>query len=204
MDFKRTQAPGIILHDWGLVEYETARRQMDEIHEAAVRDGRNHLIFCSHPSVFTVGSDGGEWPVPTVPTDRGGSITCHSEGQLVTYFCFQAPRPALFYRRVLRAYEAFFAELLPAVRYDKNRPGFYVANRKIASLGFRYRRGVSLHGVALNVDVDLAFHSLVAPCNLEGISPTSLAAEGVNIAMEDGTSILLAKIMEAFNDPVQA
>ena len=199
MGFKRTQAPGIILHDWGLVEYEAARRRMDEIHEAAVRDGRNHLIFCSHPSVFTVGSDGGEWPVPTVPTDRGGSITCHAPGQLVTYFCFQAPRPALFYRRVLRAYEAFFADLLPAVRYDKSRPGFYVENRKIASLGFRYRQGVSLHGVALNVDVDLEFCNQVAPCGLEGIVPTSLLGEGIGISLHEARERIASAIEASFS-----
>lgn len=188
----------MIVHDWGLVEYEAARQQMDEIHEKAVKDGRNHLIFCSHPPVFTVGSNGGEWPVSTVSTDRGGSITCHAPGQLVAYFCFQATQPALFYRRVLRAYEAFFSELLPEVRYDKNRPGFYIQNRKIASLGFRYRRGVSLHGVALNVDVDLEFCNQVAPCGLEGVRVGSLQAEGVDIPIDVLRQRLLHFLRETF------
>ncbi len=193
----------MVLHRWGSVEYEIARERMRKVHSLARKDGQNHLIFCSHPKVFTVGSDGGEWPVPTIRTDRGGSITCHSEGQSVSYFCFQAQKPPLFYRRVLNAYRALFDELLPKALYDKERPGFYIGGRKIASLGFRYSEGVSLHGVALNVDVDLKFHALVAPCNLDGVVPTSLVAEGVTLSMEEVESLLLEKISEAFDETVQ-
>ncbi len=186
----------MILHRWGPIPYEDAREKMDEVHAAACRDGENHLIFCSHPLCYTVGSDDpGGWPVETIPTDRGGSITCHSPGQLVAYFCFQAPEPAAFYRRVRRAYDALFADLLPQARYDTKRPGWYIENRKIASLGFRYRNGVSLHGVSLNVDVDLEAHNRVAPCNLEGITATSLAAEGKVISLEEAEALLLTKII---------
>ncbi len=193
----------MVLHRWGIVSYESARDKMQKVHVLARKDGQNHLIFCSHPKIFTVGSEGGEWPIATVRTDRGGSITCHSEGQLVSYFCFQARKPPLFYRRVLNAYRGLFDEVLPKALYDKERPGFYVGRRKIASLGFRYSEGVSLHGVALNVDVDLKFHALVSPCNLEGVVPTSLFAEGVALSMEEVESLLIEKISEAFDDPLQ-
>ncbi|WP_353662879.1 lipoyl(octanoyl) transferase LipB [Hydrogenimonas sp. SS33] len=191
----------MILHHWGLIDYETARKQMDEVHAQACRDGQNHLIFCQHPDVFTVGrDDNGSWPVPTLRTDRGGSVTCHSPGQLVAYFCFQAPQPALFYRRVVRAYEALFDLLKVPARYNRETPGFYIENRKIASLGFRYRSGVSLHGVALNVDVDLAFHSRVNPCGLEGIVPTSLRAEGCDISIAAVEDSLTEHLCKAFDE----
>ena len=194
----------MVLHDWGLLPYREARERMDAVHTEAVRDGKNHLILCSHPAVFTVGSDGGgPWPVPVVPTDRGGSVTCHSEGQAVFYFCFQVREPAAFYRRVRQAFDAFFARVLPAARYDAKRPGWYVDRRKVASLGFRYRQGVSLHGVALNVDVDLAFHSLVAPCGLEGVTPTSLAAEGVPMAPEEVFETLVRHIADTFGEKIE-
>jgi lipoyl(octanoyl) transferase len=189
----------MILHRWGLIDYEEARKKMDEIHAQACQDGKNHLIFCQHPNIFTVGSDDQRrWPVPTLRTDRGGSITCHSPGQLVSYFCFQAPRPALFYRRVIRAYEDLFEALDLPAHYDRQNPGFYLKNRKIASLGFRYRKGVSLHGVALNVDVDLNFHSRVNPCGLEGIVPTSINAERCALAFSDIETMLHDRIKQQF------
>ena len=192
----------MILHDWGLLPYETARQRMDEIHARARLDSQNHLIFCEHLPVFTVGPEGaGTWPVPTVPTDRGGSITCHAPGQMVVYFCFQAPQPALFYRRVVRAFDAFFRDAQLPARYDRRRPGWYLeGRRKIASLGFRYRGGVSLHGVALNVDPDLDFCNRVSPCGLAGVTATSLKAEGVSIRMEEVRKLLWDTIRELFGE----
>ena len=193
----------MILHRWGLIPYEKAREQMDEIHAEAVADEKNHLIFCSHPLCYTVGSDDpGGWPVETIPVDRGGSITCHSPGQLVSYFCFQAREPAVFYRKVRRAYDALFAELLPEASYDAKRPGWYIDNRKIASLGFRYRNGVSLHGVSLNIDVNLKAHNRVAPCNLDGISATSLANEGVDRTNDELEKLLLNSVRQVWNEPI--
>ncbi len=178
---------------------------MREVHDIAVREGGNHLILCSHPPVFTVGpNEKREWGVPAVRTDRGGSITCHGPGQLVAYFCFQAPRPALFYRKVVRAYDALFATLLPAARYDAKRPGWYLdGTRKVASLGFRYEKGVSRHGVALNVDVDLDFCNRVAPCALKGVRASSLRAEGVKASMERVETVLLAALCEAFGETLE-
>ncbi len=192
----------MILHHWGLIPYEKARKRMNEVHARACRDGQNHLILCSHPLCYTVGSDdSGAWPVPVIPTDRGGSITCHSEGQLVVYFCFQAQEPAAFYRKVRRAYDELFAQFLPKVRYDAKRPGWYVENRKIASLGFRYKKGVSLHGVSLNVDVDLKAHNRVAPCNLDGVIATSLLNEGVLLDEENLSRDLIQLLSQSFDDP---
>jgi len=192
------------LHRWQEVPYTEAMDRMRQVHAEACRDGENHLIFCSHPPVFTVGTDTKRsWGVKAVPSDRGGSITCHSPGQAVSYFCFQVPQPARFYRNVLTAYEAFFTEVLPTVTYRKEAPGFYIENRKIASLGFRYARGVSLHGVALNVSVDLALHRQISPCGLEGIVATSLEAEGVAISVAEAENRLLACIAEAFDEDVE-
>ncbi|QOP45783.1 lipoyl(octanoyl) transferase LipB [Sulfurimonas paralvinellae] len=193
----------MILHDWGEIEYTHARERMQEIHTRALYDKQNHLILCSHPNVFTVGSDTKEsFDVRVVQSDRGGSITCHTPGQSVFYFCFLVQNPAVFYKKVLNAFEDFFMKNLSAVTYNKGRPGFYIQNRKIASLGFRYSQGVSLHGVALNVDVDLNFHSQVSPCNLEGIVPTSLKAEGVNLTQEQVNDELIMMIKKSFGDAV--
>ena len=189
------------VHRWGEVEYKIARERMQKVYTKALNDGQNHLILCSHPNIFTVGSAEKErFCVDVIQTDRGGSITCHSPGQNIFYFSFQVKNPALFYKKVLTAFECFFMKYLPEVFYDKNQAGFYIQNRKIASLGFRYAKGVSLHGVALNVDVDLAFHSQVNPCNLEGIIPTSLEAEGVSITQERVNQEIVCFIEKSFDD----
>ena len=193
----------MIVHNWGEIAYTQARKQMQEIHAQALKDGENHLILCLHPNIFTVGSDVQDsFAVETVQSDRGGSITCHTRGQNIYYFCFGVKNPARFYKKVLHSFEDFFMKYLPAVKYDKTNPGFYIQNRKIASLGFRYSQGVSLHGVALNVDVDLAFHAQVAPCNLAGIVPTSLANEGILLSQESVNKALLTSIQKRFDDAV--
>lgn len=192
----------MILHQWGLLGYQEARQKMDMVHQQACEDKQNHLIFTSHPDVFTVGRDAWErpWEVPVVKSDRGGSITAHSEGQLLAYFCFQTPSPARFFKKVIQVYERFFAHYHDSIFYDAKNPGFYIQNRKIASLGFRYQNGVSLHGVALNVDVDLAFHQQVNPCNLRGIIPTSLHQEAIMISPESVEKTLLSLILERFDE----
>ena len=191
----------MIVHEWGEIGYREAREKMQEVHQFAQKDGQNHLILCSHPNVFTIGTAEKEsFDVDVIQSDRGGSITCHSPGQNVYYFCFVVKNPAQFYKKVLTAFETFFIKYLPEVKYNKEQAGFYIQNRKIASLGFRYSKGVSLHGVALNVDVDLDFHSQVNPCNLEGIMPTSLANEGLDLTQEAVNAVVVHFLEESFND----
>lgn len=193
----------MILHEWREIEYLRAREKMQQVHDQAVCDKQNHLICCSHPNVFTLGSDkSGSFNVDTIDCDRGGSITCHSPGQNIYYFCFQVKQPALFYKKVLNAFHNFFIKHLNTVKYNKTNPGFYIKNRKIASLGFRYAQGVSLHGVSLNVDVDLTFHSKVSPCNLQGIIPTSLYKEGVYISQKMVDQEIITMIESSFEDAV--
>ncbi len=192
----------MILHRFGTMAYEEARSQMDVIHKKACEDGENHLIMIEHPAIFTVGRGAWDekWQVPTYKSDRGGSITAHSLGQNVYYFCFQAAKPVRFFSRVLQVYDRFFQDLDRGFYYDKKNPGFYIENRKVASLGFRYQDAVSLHGVALNVDVDLAFHSQVNPCNLPDIVPTSLHHEGIMISQAEVDETILEHILEVFDE----
>ncbi len=191
----------MIVHRWGVIEYKKAREMMDKVHFSAKMDRKNHLILCSHPKVFTVGSDRKkEWGVDVVYTDRGGSVTCHSEGQAVFYFCFLVESPPLFYKNVKKVFKEVFCSLDKRIYFDRKNPGFYIGNRKLSSLGFRYKEGVSLHGVSVNIDVDLKFHSLVNPCGLKGIVPTSLKEEGISVSKEEFEEMVLKKICEIFDE----
>ncbi len=192
----------MILHRWGELPYEEGYAQMLAVHESAKNDGQNHLILTSHPACHTVGRDAWEarWSVPVIRSDRGGSITCHSPGQNIYYFCFQAPSPPLFFRKVRTVFSNFFNRFDKPFFYDKENPGFYIENRKICSLGFRYKEGVSLHGVALNVDVNLTFHNRVNPCNLQAIQATSLQNEDIHINCETVNNFIIKDIEKVFDD----
>ena len=195
----------MIVHRWGCIGFKEAQQRMYVLHTEAVSTGEDHLILCSHPPVFTVGSDDtGAWGVETQRCGRGGSVTAHSPGQCIFYYLFHVPSPARFYAKVVETFTHFFEDHLPQAAYDRNRPGFYIDNRKIASLGFRYRQGVSLYGVALNVDVDLAFHAQVPPCGLEGVVPTSLSAEGVKLSEAYVNDRICALTREVFDARVEA
>jgi lipoyl(octanoyl) transferase len=194
----------MILYRWGGIAFEEAERDMRRLHGETLRDGENRLIVCEHPPVMTIGAnETRDWGVATRRCGRGGSITVHSPGQSIFYFVFRVPRPARFYAYVVDAFSRLFAELHADIRYERKRPGFYIRNRKVASLGFRYERGVSLYGIAVNVDVDLAFHAQVPPCGLEDVVPTSLRAEGVRITQKALETKAVAYIAEVFGESVQ-
>lgn len=191
----------MILHDWGVLEYKVAYEKMQEVHAQALKDGQNHLILCQHEEIYTLGQDEDKsFEVETFQTDRGGSITSHSPGQNIYYFCFQAAFPARFFSHVISVFTRFFQSYLPLVYYDKNQPGFYLKDAKLLSLGFRYKKGVSLHGIALNVSPDLSFHNQIHPCNLKDIRTSSLANEAVMLSCAEVNEKVIQLICEVFDE----
>jgi lipoyl(octanoyl) transferase len=86
------------------------------------------------------------------------------------------------------------------VFYDTKQAGFYIENRKIASLGFRYAQGVSLHGVSMNIDVDLDLHNRVSPCGIDGIVATSLKKEGIEMTIKEMENLVVQHIGEGFDE----
>ena len=120
--------------------------------------------------------------IPVVQIDRGGQVTYHGPGQLVVYPLIDVRRANLGVRALVTALERAVIEL--AARYGiearcrDGAPGVYVADRKLASVGLRIRRGGSYHGLALNVDMDLEPFSRINPCGFAGLEMTQLAALG--------------------------
>ncbi len=194
----------MIVHQWGLTEYQQAVTKMYKIHQKAQVDKKNHLILTQHKECFTVGKDewDKQWNVPIIKSDRGGSITSHSKGQNIYYFCFQTPSPPHFFTKIISSFKELFNQLDKNIEYKKENPGFYLQNRKLCSLGFRYKNGVSLHGVALNVDIDLNFHSQISPCNLNGIYTTSLANEDIHISCNEVNKIVISKLVKNFDESI--
>ena len=182
--------------DLGLVPYEAIDTILEEHIPLAKKE--DHLLLCTHPPVYTVGSEPYVCDLPLVQTDRGGSVTYFDEGCLMVYFAFLVPSPARFYAKVLQAVQSFFDTFDPAIGYDHTRPGFYIKNQKIASLGFRYKNGTSKHGVSIHIDPDLEAFNRIEPCGLKKVRATSLHEQGFRLHVEEAKALIVQKVKDVF------
>lgn len=168
-------------------------------------DSPDELWALTHPSVFTQGQAGraehllapGE--IPVVQSDRGGQVTWHGPGQLVIYLLVDCRRRGLGVRALVSCIEDAIVDVLAgwgiAAAPRADAPGVYVDGAKIASLGLRIRRGRSYHGLALNVDADLAPFARINPCGMEGLAVTRLADLGGPVEMDRVRDALLARLV---------
>lgn len=144
----------------------------------------DQLWLVEHPPVFTQGQAGKAehllFPgdIPVVQTDRGGQVTYHGPGQLVAYPLLDLRRLKIGVRDLVTAIEQTLVATLAHYGIDAaakpDAPGVYVKGNKIASLGLRVRRGCSFHGLALNVDMDLAPFLRINPCGYQGLAMTQM------------------------------
>jgi lipoyl(octanoyl) transferase len=151
----------------------------------------DELWVLEHPAVYTLGQAGRAEhilrtsPIPVVRTDRGGQITYHGPGQAVVYLLLDLARRGLTVRELVRRIETGVIGLLAerGVVADRRAgaPGVYVDGAKVAALGLRVRHGRSYHGVALNVDMDLAPYADIDPCGYPGLPVTQLTDLGIRL-----------------------
>lgn len=185
----------------GLVEYEPTWRAMQAYTGDRGRDAPDEIWMLEHPAVYTLGIAGKTEHLPriangirVVRTDRGGQITYHGPGQLVAYLLLDMRRRALSVRGLVRRMEAAVIDLLReygiASHGREDAPGVYVGSAKIAALGLRIRNGCCYHGIALNIDMDLAPFHAINPCGYPGLEVTQLRDLGVSEPMpEVGTRL---------------
>ena len=173
----------------GLVAYEPTWRAMQAFNAARDPGTQDQLWLVEHPPVFTLGLAGRREHVldagniPVVATDRGGQVTYHGPGQAVAYPLVDLRRLGIGVKEMVRRIEQAVIDLLSGYGIEGRRragmPGVYVGEAKIAAIGLRIARGCSYHGVALNVDVDLAPFSRIDPCGYPGLAATRLVDLGV-------------------------
>ena len=174
----------------GIVDYETSLLQQRVIHEGVANGTRNNtLIFVEHPSVYTAGrrTDKSEMPVdgtPVVEVDRGGRITWHGPGQLVGYPIVRlAKRNEMvgFVRVLEDAIIETLSEFNLRGQQIIGKTGVWIVDassaRKIAAIGIRVAKGVTMHGFALNVNPDLTNFKNIVACGLPDVITTSMAQE---------------------------
>ncbi len=185
----------------GRVDYHqcwAAMRDFTAARDAATDD---ELWVVEHDPVFTQGRGGkpehvlAPGDIPVVPTDRGGQVTYHGPGQVVVYLLLDLNRLGLGPRELVRRVEQGVLDCLDAFGIGAERragaPGVYVGAAKVASLGLRIRNGMSYHGVALNVDLDLEPFSRINPCGYAGLAVTRLADLGVAIGWDTAAETLV-------------
>jgi lipoyl(octanoyl) transferase len=175
----------------GLVPYEDAWAEQRRQHAARVAGAApDTVLLLEHPPVYTAGrrtspferpQDG----TPVIDVDRGGKITWHGPGQLVGYPIVRLPDPVDVVAHVRRVEEALIlacADLgVETTRVD-GRSGVWVVgdgapDRKVAAIGIRVSEGVTMHGFALNCDVDLGWYDRFVPCGIADAGVTSLSQE---------------------------
>jgi len=184
------------------VPYAAAWDEQRRLHAARVADQiPDTCLLLEHPPVYTAGRRTNSWDRPTdgtpvVEVDRGGKITWHGPGQLVGYPIVKLPAPMDVVAHVRRVEEALIrvcAELGLATTRIADRAGVWVPgdspgnrpsdtrgrrlDRKVAAIGIRVSRGVSMHGFALNADCDLSWYDRIVPCGITDAAVTTLSAE---------------------------
>jgi lipoyl(octanoyl) transferase len=200
----------------GTVAYQPTWELQDEL--ASQRRERrigDRLLLLEHFPVYTIGRGGDDSNLLASPQrlrelgaefvriDRGGDITFHGPGQIVAYPIVELRDP-LDLRRYVRILEAAIIDAAAAVGVRGDRvsgmPGIWVdGDRKLAAIGVRVKRGVTTHGLALNVSTDLAWFDEMIPCGIPDTAATSLAREsGSPVSMDEVADELSSQLARHF------
>jgi lipoyl(octanoyl) transferase len=183
------QSP-ILVKRLGRADYAPTLLAMQQFTSARSDGTPDELWLLEHPPVYTLGLAGRDEHlphtangIPVVHIDRGGQITYHGPGQVVVYLLLDMKRRGLSVRPLVRLMEQAVIDLLAdhgvnAV-FRADAPGVYVDQAKIAALGLRIRRGCCYHGLALNVDMDLAPFRDINPCGFPGLDVTQTSDLGI-------------------------
>ena len=199
--------------DWQLIDYNEAWQRQEKLFSETIERKQqnlpteNHLIFCEHPHVYTLGKSGKEQNMllnmiqlqaqnaTFVHTNRGGDITYHGLGQLVGYPIFDLETFGIGLKQYIHLLEKSIIQVLENYGIKSERldgaTGVWIDAqsknaRKICALGVRSSRFVTMHGFALNVNTDLNYFNYINPCGLTDKGVTSLEKElGHKIDMDE-------------------
>jgi lipoyl(octanoyl) transferase len=191
----------------GLTPYADSFAAM-EARAAAIRAGEaGELVWLlEHPPLFTAGTSAADEELlnpmhfPVHEAGRGGRYTYHGPGQRVGYLMLDLDKRGRDIRRFVHALEGWLisslADLGVEARREPGRIGLWVGTgahqAKIAAIGVRVKRWVTLHGFSVNVDPDLSHFAGIVPCGISEYGVTSLAALGINAKMADLDAALAA------------
>ena len=174
----------IQIKELGVQEYAETYLAMCDFNEQRESSTEDQIWLLEHPPVYTLGLAGktehvlNTGGIPVIKTDRGGQVTYHGPGQLITYLLIDLKRRPYAIKKLVALMELSVIEYLNDCGISAARksgaPGVYVGKEKIAALGVRVRKGCTYHGLALNVNMDLKPFSGINPCGYEGLICTQM------------------------------
>ncbi len=201
----------------GLIDYEQALTIQRKVHQEVVEElSPNTLILLQHPPVFTAGRRtlDSERPIDgskVIDVDRGGKITFHGPGQIVGYPIVKLKKAndvVGFVRQLEKALIQICQEFNIKGQTYCERSGVWVrderGDRKIAAIGIRVAKGVTMHGFALNVNPDLSYFDRIIPCGIADAQVTSMEKElNRSIALDEVLEVVEARMKQSLSQVSQ-
>jgi lipoyl(octanoyl) transferase len=211
LESKREEISTINCQSLGLIDYEEALVIQRRLHQEVVDQlSDNSLLLLQHPPVFTAGRRtlDSERPIDgskVIDVDRGGKITFHGPGQIVGYPIVKLKKPndvVGFVRQIERALIQICQDFNIEGQTYCERSGVWIrderGDRKIAAIGIRVAKGVTMHGFALNVNPDLSYFDRIIPCGIADAQVTSMERElSRSIALEEVLEVVEARMKQS-------
>jgi len=205
----------LVFKDLGLMKYQRALDLQMKTLQLKIKKTltEDQMFFVEHPGVFTLGKRGGKEnltvsrkflelkKIDLVPTDRGGDITYHGPGQAVLYPIIDLEKNKIGVKDFVHGLEEIMKQTaqdfdIDADRNQKNH-GIWVKDSKIGSVGISIKRGISFHGLALNINPDLEPFSWINPCGLTNVSMTSIQKE-IKTSFADNYDLSMEQVKNTF------
>ncbi|WP_313627180.1 lipoyl(octanoyl) transferase LipB [Kosakonia sp.] len=201
----------ILIRNLGLQPYDPISLAMHEFTDARDETTPDEIWLVEHHPVFTQGQAGkaehvlAPGDIPVIQSDRGGQVTYHGPGQQVMYVLINLKRRKVGVRELVTLLENTVINTLATLGINAqaraDAPGVYVQGKKICSLGLRIRKGCSFHGLALNIDMDLAPFMRINPCGYAGMEMTQVSQLVENSDMDKLRTILIQQFLALLNNP---
>ena len=171
--------------------------------------GDEFIVLVEHDHVYTLGKNANSSNIlnkacDIIQTARGGDVTYHGPGQLVAYPIINLKMRKIGVKSYVKMVEKLISDTLIHYGLESHIPfketGVWVEDRKIASIGIHVSRGVTMHGLAININTDLSYFENIISCGIEGVKMTTVDKElGKKIAMNDIKKQLITNFNKIFN-----
>ncbi|HDS9359481.1 TPA: lipoyl(octanoyl) transferase LipB [Enterobacter chengduensis] len=201
----------ILVRHLGLQPYEPVSQAMHDFTDSRDDATPDEIWLVEHLPVFTQGQAGKAehllmtGDIPVIQSDRGGQVTYHGPGQQVMYVLLNLKRRKLGVRELVTLLENTVVNTLAEYGIEAHpradAPGVYVGESKICSLGLRIRKGCSFHGLALNINMDLAPFQRINPCGYAGMEMTQMRQWVEEATPDNIRPVLLNNLLALLNNP---
>ena len=177
--------------------------------QVLINSYKESLILVEHDHVYTLGKNANSSNIlnevcEVIKTERGGDVTYHGPGQLVAYPIIDLKKRQIGVKTYVKQIEQLISKTLEeyglSTHVPRQETGVWVNDRKIASIGIHISKGVTMHGLAINVNTNLSYFDNIISCGIDGVKMTSLYKElGKKIPMNDIKKQLVSNFKQIFN-----